>query len=524
MTNLTLPKVLKFAAIALLFPLAFASLSAPTAQAADAPGGVTIKAVSSEAVGLSWDAYAGAAQYRVRFDWSGGNIGPKVDGTYFEWTSTSDDPRMTDANRLHPGTTYTVRIRALTASGADLSNYSNPLTFTTKDASALPELAPVDLSATQASSSSLYLAWRSRGPGFKYEVRYGTSSGLDSAPAATFGVAGGVLTGLNPASKYYFKVRVLNADGSAASEYSGVDSGTTPAAGFVAGIKVASYNVLKPGSGANSWTKRRGLLAANITANDPDVLGLQETTAVWVSGANGKKVRQWYDLSSRLSSKYAYTTTDNTSGTRLLYNKDRFSVVSSGYQRLSPLMPTGPRYAVWAILRDRTSNDRLFVINTHLQPPKGSSAKAVKATWTARNKQASAVVKLIAAKNPEHLPTVVTGDMNSSRATKPSNGAYSVYMHGGLTDPLGNANDTWFATVAGPAEQRIDVNYNSFNGMARTAAYTKYAVGTHVDYILTANVARVAQVRTVVNLNRAGKFIGTFASDHNMLTAYINLH
>jgi endonuclease/exonuclease/phosphatase family metal-dependent hydrolase len=133
-------------------------------------------------------------------------------------------------------------------------------------------------------------------------------------------------------------------------------------------------------------------------------------------------------------------------------------------------------------------------------------------------------VKLIAAKNPEHLPTVVTGDMNSSRATKPSNGAYSVYMHGGLTDPLGNANDTWFATVAGPAEQRIDVNYNSFNGMARTAAYTKYAVGTHVDYILTANVARVAQVRTVVNLNRAGKFIGTFASDHNMLTAYINLH
>lgn len=523
MTQSKTPIPRRMATAGLLLALPFAAISVSPALAASGPSGVKVTAVAAESAAVTWNPYPGAAMYRVRLDWAGGSVGPKVDGTLMEWTRTSDDPQMIDSQRLQPDTTYTVRVRALTSSGADLSSYSAAVTFTTASATSLPELAPTELSATRASKNALYVVWRTRGPGFSYDVAYSTNSGLDNAKHARFTVAGGVLSGLQPSTKYYLKVRVIDPDGDPASTYSAVASASTPSASFVPGIKVGSYNVLKPGSGIDAWNLRRTLIAANITSADPDVIGLQEDTGVWVTPSGSSKLKQWADLDRLLPSRYAYTTSDNTSGTRVLYDTTRFTKTSSGYQRLAPLMDNNPRYAVWAIFTDKVSGQRLFFINTHLQPTKGSSASAVKKAWTARNKQAAAVLKLISAKNPKGYPVVVTGDMNSSRGTKPSNGAYSVYTAGGLLDPLGNANDTWYATTQMSAEQAIDINYNTFNGQVVKAKTTKYAVGTHVDYILTRNVARVAQVQTVVSLNRQGQYVGTFPSDHNLLTAWVHL-
>ncbi len=524
MTQSKPPKPRRMATAGLLLVLPFAAISASPALADSGPSGVKVVAVAAESAAVSWNPYPGAAMYRVRLDWDGGSVGPKVDGTLMEWTRTSDDPQMIDSQRLQPDTTYQVRVRALTSTGADLSSYSTAVTFTTASADSLPELAPAEVSVAAASKSSLYVAWRTRGPGFDYELAYGTDSDLSNAKHVRFSVSGGVLSGLSPSTKYYLKVRVVDGSGNPASPYSSVVSASTPGPSFAPGIKVASYNVLKPGSGINSWNLRRTLIAANITAADPDIIGLQEDTGVSVTPPGSGKLKQWADLDRLLSAKYAYTTTDNTSGTRVLYDTSRLTKIASGYQRLAPLVDKNPRYGVWAIFSDKLTGQRMFFINTHLQPTKGSSSSAVKKAWTTRNKQASAVLKLISAKNPSNLPVVVTGDMNSSRGTKPSNGAYAVYTAGGLIDPLGNADDTWFATTQMGAEQAIDVNYNTFNGQGRTARTTKYSVGTHVDYILTRNVARVAQVQTVVNLDRQGRYIGTFPSDHNLLTAWVHLH
>ncbi|MEA5116736.1 MAG: endonuclease/exonuclease/phosphatase family protein, partial [Propionicimonas sp.] len=269
------------------------------------------------------------------------------------------------------------------------------------------------------------------------------------------------------------------------------------------------------------WEKRRKALVANIKAQAPDILGIQEATPAKVKSAkNGKSVKQHDDLLYLLGSKYRYATTTNSEGTRLAYNTARLTLVKSGAQKLTTVGKYS-RYAVWAILKDKIGGRQVFAVNTHLEPPSGGNAN--KNIWNARKKQANQIMDLIAKQNTGKLPVVLTGDLNSSRANKPSNGVYREFLERGLVDPLGDADDTWFRITPGIAEHEIGVEYNSFNNLERKARRTAYGVGTHVDYILVSRGVRVAKVQTVVSLDRNGKFKGTIPSDHNLITTTIHV-
>lgn len=505
----------------------FGFVAAP-ADAASAPAGLKVVNTSSRAFAVSWKAVSKAAGYRVRISKSSSMSNPQtmtVDTNYAEWTRMSGNPTDLTAARLKPATTYYVQVKSLNASRGDLSGYSAKLKVKTKAATALPEVPPAGLKGTVADGTSLYLSWRSNGPGVLYRVRYGTKSSLPdgNAKTAVFSQEGGTITGLNPGTKYYFKVRVLSSARANLSNYSSVVSATTGSASAVPGLVVVSHNVLRQETG-NKWENRRDAVVANILGQGPDILGLQEATGTAVTTTDGKSVTQYADLLSRLGDGYKYVSTTGTAGTRLAYRTARLTLVSSGTAKLTTAL-AAQRYAVWAVLKDNLDQKQVFVLNTHLEPPPASGATAADAQyiWETRTLQVREVMELIAAKNTAKLPVVVTGDMNSSRANKPTNAAYQEFVARGLADPLGNADDLWFRLTPATTEHSIGNQYNSFNNLETKARRTTYPVGTHVDYILVTGKIRVATYQTVVSLDTAGKFVSTPPSDHNLIKATIHL-
>lgn len=510
----TRPRTIAMTALLSAFALVGGAISSVTpATAASSPSGLHATATAASGVGLTWQATT-EDTYRVRFSTSSSMSNPKswaFEGNYFEWTRTDANPSLS-ASRLTPGETYYFQVKALDRNRKDLSGYS-PVVKVTLPSDAKPELPPVELKATTGDADSVHLSWRTRGPGMHYKVRYTTNpdASVTDWDSTDFPSAGGMLTGLKANTKYYFRVRVVNAAGEALSDYSDTWSKTTAAG--TPPVVVASYNITKTGSGP-AWSGRRKAVAANILAQRPDVVMLQEAVPPKVS-VDGTKIPQYTDILNLLGSKYNYVTTEYSSGTRLAYDSTRFKVLAKDTKKLSKL-GTQRRYAVWAILQDKVSGKKFFALTTHLEPG-GRSSKYNKA----RVKQAKQILALVSAES-KGLPVVVAGDMNSSRANNP-NGPYLTFTGGGLVDPIGNASDTYISTSRGTAEHRIDLEYNSFNGWARTAKRASYPVGTRVDYFVVSKGLRVAEQRTVVNLDTNGQFIGTIPSDHNLITLTVHL-
>ena len=492
-----------------------------TAHALAAPKSLKTTQVTSQAIGLTWKK-TGQDAYRVRMSTKSNMSGAKswdVLGNYFEWTNLNPNPDKSSA-RLKPGKTYYFQVKAIArkAKSSDrtsLSSYSAKIAVKTPK-KGQPELKPVQLKATPA-TNSMYLSWRTRGPGVRYLLRYSTKSSgsVTSWKKAVFDAAGGTLSGLKANTKYYFRVRVLDRAGKALSKYSKTWKGTTrttPPA-----INVLSYNVNKVSNTNHPWEGRRDAVAANILAQSPDVVALQEASPLTVIGADGSSVTQYDDLLQRLGSTYQLATRKGSSGTKLAYNTSRLSVVDAGATALTTL-GSATRYAVWAVFKDNRNGSKFFVLNTHLEPGSGSVAEYNQA----RGKQAEEILQLIA-NYSDRLPVVLAGDFNSARTAKPENVPYVAFTGVGLVDPTDNSAASWATGQNAAAQSLIDPEYNSFNGYEAKARRTSFPQGTYIDYILTDPRIRVAQFRTVVDLDRKGRFVGTIPSDHNALVATIVL-
>lgn len=496
----------------------FGFVAPPASALAKAPTGLKAAAVATNAVSLTWDPVPDATAYRVRMSTNSKMSSAKtwdVIGTSYEWTHLDPNPGRISA-RLAGGTTYYFQVKAIKAvtnDRANITGYSKAVAVKTKTSAKTSYLPVTDLRATPASATSLYVSWPSRGPGAIYRVRYATDPKTSQAkgPYRDFSVAGGTLTGLKPNTTYYLSVRVIQSHRVPLSAYSvrfkvKTSSVSSPA------LTIASYNILKTGT----WPTRRIAVSDNLKAQKPDVMALQEADPHDVL-VNGVKIKQYNDILNLMGSKYKYVSTKSSAGTRLAYNTDRLTLVKADVAKLTKSR-ADQRYAVWAILQDKQSKKKFFVLDTHLEPGGGTTASYNDVRIT----QAKEILALVKAKS-EGLPVVVAGDMNSSRANKPTNGAYIALTEGGqLIDPLGDANLTW-PTLTPTAEHPIDREYNSYNNLEVRARRTSSLLGTRVDYILVSPGVRVAQTRTVVNVNKEGRFVGIIPSDHNMLTAIVHL-
>lgn len=496
----------------------FGFVAPPAAALEPAPTGLKAAAVATNAVSLSWDPVPDTTAYRVRMSANPKMSGSKtwdVIGTSYEWTHLDPNPNHVSA-RLAGGTTYYFQVKAIKAvtnNRANVTGYSKAVPVKTKTSAKTSYLPVTGLTATPASATSLYLSWPSRGPGVVYRVRYATdpTTPQTKGPYRDFPVAGGTLTGLKANTTYYLSVRVVKGRKTALSGYSKRFTVKTSAVKSPA-LTIASYNILKTGT----WPTRRIAVSDNLKAQKPDVLALQEADPHDVL-VNNKKIKQYNDILNLMGSKYKYVSTKGSAGTRLAYHTDRLTLVKADVVKLTKSR-ADQRYAVWAILQDKQSKKKFFVLDTHLEPGGGTTASYNDVRIT----QAKEILALVEAKS-EGLPVIVAGDMNSSRANRPTNGAYIALTEGGqLIDPLGDANLTW-PTLTPTAEHAIDREYNSYNNLEARARRTSSLLGTRVDYILVSPDVRVAQTRTVVNVDNERKFVGIIPSDHNLLTAIVHL-
>lgn len=523
--------------------------SAPvTATTAAAPGysvptGLKSSGTTGTSASLSWNAVANAPEYRIQL-YSKADMS---DSIYRRFTTASGT-----VYGLMPQTTYYARVRVIGSAGENLSAYSAPITFVT----------PVDQYPTPTGfiATSTYrtinLTWNPVASAPGYRLAIATKPDMSNAEwRRYYGINTAEIRGLNPLTAYYFQVRVIDAAGTGLSAYTSVLPVTTQAEppappALVNPLKVASYNVMcatctpedTDTTAALPWSERRNAVVANIKSKMPDIIGVQEASQGWLNepGQAGS-LSQFEDLLQRLNAagaNYALsndkrnncvdsTTPTNcvyadqgaSQGTRIYYNPATVEIVKSGSKALPVAsVPENPRFFAWAIAKQKSTGKLFFFGDTHL-----STSKA-EGFYELRKLQAETIVSVIKQQNSAGLPVLVTGDLNSSKWTKPSNAPYDVFTNFGLVDPLGN--DYWqdFPSMAATAEKRINANYNSWNGFNTVAPKiaNTAANGSYIDYILTSKM-RVSQWETVVSVDSTGKFVGTIPSDHNMIVATVGL-
>ena len=171
-------------------------------------------------------------------------------------------------------------------------------------------------------------------------------------------------------------------------------------------LKVMSYNI-RLGSaedGTNAWRYRCGATLEMLTDQKPDIVGLQE--------ALDDQVR----FLKEFADGYDYVGVGRDDGKKkgeymaILWNKKTMKLLDWGTFWLSetPDQPSKGwdaacyRTATWALMRDKASGERFYVVNTHLDH-KGAEA---------RKNGLKLIVERIKEINPKGYPMVLVGDFN----------------------------------------------------------------------------------------------------------------
>ena len=535
--------------VALGFVLMFITALLPINQARAAsyatPSGIVTVSRATTSLAIGWRAVNGAPRYRVQYSDNASMANPVY-------------RRSTDSNEeltgLIPGTTYYVKVRVISADGKNLTPYSSAVRITTRADGGFALLSPTGLGSSTIGATTATLAWDPRGTSGWYRLQYSTTAAMTSPVYRRFNDLSGTLTTLTPGAKYFVRVRVIAPDGTNLSPYSPAFTLTMPSVIVTAAtgtksapVKVASFNVKCANCYSGlpnelTWYARRGSVAAAIKEQAPDVLGLQEAAQSWLKDSSGNPIdlSQFEDLVARLGAPYklanpkrnncvkhttpskcVYADQGASKGTKIVYNSSTVTLVAQGSKRLSAVDPKdNERYVAWAIFRHAASGRRFFFADTHLEPNDDNSGSTV--YYDLRRKQAAEVIATIKAKNPDDLPAVLVGDLNSHKWTAPSNAPYDTIVAGGLVDQLGNTYRSTHTAPGATVETRVRTNFATYNGFKRSAPRSAYINGTHLDYIFTTPM-RMSAWENVAHLDGSGSFVGVIPSDHNLIQAQVYL-
>ncbi|MDR3202270.1 MAG: endonuclease/exonuclease/phosphatase family protein, partial [Bifidobacteriaceae bacterium] len=233
--------------------------------------------------------------------------------------------------------------------------------------------------------------------------------------------------------------------------------------------RIGSYNVKQPGQDklGRPWDERVGQLGAKLA--DRDVVGVQEVTA-----ARYNNIPRAQALAAAAGLALATTPGDNATlcskhSIHILYRSSKFALLECGTESIDAAYE---RWLTWAVLEDRTSQSRVFVANTHLRS-RGTDAE------TTRIAEANQVTRLIAARNRDNHPVILTGDLNSAEANEERTAAMTLVRAGYLS-----------AEVTAPS--RSHFVHSTFHGFEDAARNSK-----HIDHIMT---SRGIVVHTWANL------------------------
>ncbi len=502
------------------------------------PTGLRVTKASPTSLTLQWTAIPGAPGYRLKYD-------PKP------WTSSKyafTTSNTITVSGLLKNTKYSFKLRVMKPDGTALSDYGTTVTATTPISGTTLPTSPVKIPDTPPSGlkasltgNAVVLSWNAIAGAPQYRIKYDVDP-WNTPIYANSAANSMTLTGLTPGVTYSFKVRVMDAAGAFLTDYGATVTAAIPRRPtpvIAASYNIRCHNCSSGIAEEKPWSTRRTAIAETINSEGPDVIGLQEAQQSWLLDSNGDTINksQFEDLVELLGGAWKLTnparnncvksTTPTdcvyrdqgaSKGTKIIYRTDRLKLISSGTVELSALTSSSyDRYLAWAVFEQFSTGKQFFFGDTHLEPDNDKAGETIYHDQRAR--QAQDILRIIAAKNTGKLPVVLVGDLASSRADEPTNAPYDVLTGGGLVDPLGNVKGTT-QPVNPTVQTRINTNYYSFNGWARTARKTTTQVnGIYNDYILTTPGTGVAEFENVVKVDSAGRFVGVIPSDHNMVRA-----
>lgn len=201
------------------------------------------------------------------------------------------------------------------------------------------------------------------------------------------------------------------------------DPAPTPEPGRVmAPVTVVSYNVRGPRpdhvfgvAEPFTWPHRRDGVLAQIRALDPDIAGLQEVFPQFRTDGSVGETDRW--LADRLPGLETWTGESSSADAPpvIMWRKDRFRLDPGAERGTAVVHPYAEDNAPecwmerdlgWVVLRELASGQRLVVATTHLPATQFCGAE--------RERAAGRVLAVLAERNPERLPVLLTGDLNDT--------------------------------------------------------------------------------------------------------------
>ena len=287
-------------------------------------------------------------------------------------------------------------------------------------------------------------------------------------------------------------------------------------------ITTMSYNVLAHNSSSQTYenyTTRMAKVVTMIKAYNPDVIGLQE-----VAKAYDSFTHDWPGYLSKNLSEYASVRLDTQAnnanlmrignGLMIMYKKDRFTLVSSGYKQFSSKATVDgvtdtdtSRWFHWVQLKDNRTGVVFYFYNTHL------SINPSNASYTAAQKEAMGDIH-----RTNECQTLGNHIASTTKATK-----CPFFLVGDFNTSVGTS-DKYIGTNRESLNKLInytksDKVYTFFRDAAQIAEYTRFVdYKDSIDHIFVNN--RYVDVQ---ELHVAAEGVdGRRTSDHSPHVAHCN--
>lgn len=300
-------------------------------------------------------------------------------------------------------------------------------------------------------------------------------------------------------------------------------------------VRAATFNVrtAKATTDARPWLKRAPSVAGEIVRYRPGVVGLQELSPARADGKKAStkgKLRQTTSLLAALrkagGSQYRLVRTtpyvksgspSGSQGTRILYDADRYRLLSrcpqttSGHSYNSsctiklPLLAGDSeklrRRAAYALLEDRKTKRKFFVISAHLDQRHTTALPAEARYNQLRGTQAAAIDSAIAKLNPKRRKVIFAGDLNSWQTNKAGHAPHDVLVAKG-----------YFDTAS--AALTHNMAYGTSNAFAPVLRPNPYGFGTRIDAVLVKGTSGANWFANITKVNDSAR-----PSDHSLVFA-----
>ena len=248
------------------------------------------------------------------------------------------------------------------------------------------------------------------------------------------------------------------------------------------------------------WTKRSKLVADQIVALQPGVVGLQAVLPRMVSD-----LKQHLPGYYRLTREGAY---NNSPGqARILYDNRRFETVHDCTTSDGPnckLTLEGNDAIPVAKLRDTTTQEELWVVTAHLKVGKGNEGL--------RERQTEQIIEWarVQRASESDVPVIFTGDINTQQRSKEGHLPHRALIRGGFYD-------------SAAAVHQVRLNYATVNHYATPERPDPIGFGPRLDVIMMLGMVGADRFENVLSAGGSSVRGTDYPSDHNFIYADLRL-